>query len=80
MDCPCGSGCNLCKNGKIEITGCPLERVDWKIRQVILHSDIYEKGLPVVAGGQLDQTQWFLEAHWFIMAEKSYWKKKFGIF
>jgi len=80
MDCPCGTGCDDCSNGKIEITGCPLEILDWDISQVVMHADIYEKGLPVVAGGQLDQTQWFLEAFSFIMAEKNYWKKKLRIF
>jgi len=80
MDCPCGTGCEDCVNGKLEITDCPLEFLTWDINQVIMHSDIYEKGTPVAGTCQLDQTQWFLSAHHFIVAEKAFWKKKLRLF
>ena len=41
---------------------------------------LYEKGLPPVAGGSLDQTQAFIEAAEFIFAEEAKYKKKLGIF
>ena len=70
----------MCENGKIKITQCPLNLITPDVGQAIMHAELFEKGMPVVAGGQLDQTQWFLCVYYFVMNEKAFWKKKFGIF
>lgn len=43
------------------------------------YARLYEKGLPPVAGGALDQAAAFVEACDFIWQEEMYWKKKLGI-
>lgn len=66
-----GNGCKQCQNGTIKITQCPLEIVTADIWEVIDMASLYlDHGLPPVAGGQLDQTQGFLEAARFIANEK----------
>jgi len=47
---------------------------------VIKLAHLYEKGLPPVAGGSLDQTQQFIFAADFIFSEEAKYKKKLGIF
>jgi hypothetical protein len=81
MTCPnCeGKGCNECKEGKIDIIQCPLELITNDIWQAIYFAELYEKGLPPVAGGALEQTKSFLDAAQFIMNEKAYWKSNLGI-
>ena len=41
---------------------------------------LFEKGLPPVAGGVLDQAKIFVEAATFIFREQNYWKNKLGVF
>ena len=81
MDCfNCGgSGCELCLDGKIEITQCPLELITDDIWDAIRFAELYEKGLPPVLGGALDQANIFIGAARFIFGEKNYWKRKLGI-
>lgn len=81
MDCPmCGGrGCRRCRAGKIEITGCPILKVEPETWEIIKFTRLYEKGLPPVAGGALDQAKGFIDAAGFIFAEERYWKKKLGI-
>jgi len=43
-------------------------------------ADLYDKGLPPVAGGALDQAQIFVEAARMIFAERTFWKKKLKLF
>lgn len=40
---------------------------------------MYEKGLPPVAGGALDQAKCFIDAAMFIFNEKTYWDNKLGV-
>lgn len=76
-----GTGCNECnKTGFLSITSCPLELITNDIYEVIKLAELYEKGLPPVAGGALDQAKIFIEAAMFIFSEKAYWKRKLGIF
>lgn len=82
MVCPgCeGRGCEECKNtGGIDITECPLNLITNDVWQVIRFTELFEKGLPPVAGGTLDQTMNFIETAMFVMSETAYWKKKLGI-
>lgn len=53
MMCPAceGEGCVECKDGQIDITECPLELITEDIWQVIRFAELYEKGLPPIAGG-----------------------------
>jgi len=41
-------------------------------------AEIFEKGLPPVTGGQLDQAKSFIDAAYFIFNEITYWKNKTG--
>jgi len=76
-----GSGCEECNNqGTVEITQCPLELVTPDVWEIIRLVEFYEKGLPPVAGGTLNQAKVFNDAAMFVMKEKNYWKAKLGIF
>ena len=46
---------------------------------IIQMAELYEKGLPPIAGGQLDQAKSFVDAAYFIFNEIQYWKYKMGI-
>lgn len=63
IECPScnGSGCDHCNQGAIKITGCPNDYCR-KIADATHLIDLYERGLPPVAGGALDQAAWFIEA------------------
>jgi len=41
---------------------------------------MYEKGLPPVAGGVLDQSQSFIDAHRLLTSDQQTLKRKMGIF
>ena len=47
--------------GMLKINGCP-NNYCRSIAPVATLIDLFEKGLPPVAGGSLDQAAWFLEA------------------
>lgn len=56
-----GAGCEKCNHGMIGVVGCPMtECAD--VAYAVHLCDLFEKGLPPIAGGALDQTVWFLEA------------------
>ena len=42
-------------------------------------AELFEKGLPPVHGGVLDQAQIFLDAARFIWAEQARWRAELGI-
>jgi hypothetical protein len=82
MECLCcgGAGCGECSDsGLIKITDCPLKVVSDDVWEVIGYAELYEKGLPPVAGGALDQCRNFIDAANFIFQEKQYWKNRLGI-
>ena len=82
LECPgCnGFGCSECDDvGSIDIIECPLNIIDYATRDVIEYAILYEKGLPPIAGGALDQTANFIEAAAFVFAERAKWKAKLGI-
>jgi len=60
----CGeTGCDECnQTGRITITGCPLRFIDDDIWNVIELCRLYDKGLPPIAGGSLDQMRAFIVA------------------
>ncbi len=69
-----------CKDGKIDITECPLNIITEDVWQIIRFAELYENGLPPIAGGALDQAKVFIDASQFVMNEKAYWKAKLEIF
>jgi len=73
-------GCNDCRQtGKWELTQCPLEILTPDVLQTIELAELYEKGLPPVAGGVLDQANIFIESCRFIFRIEAVLKKKLGI-
>lgn len=63
IQCPCcnGAGCEECAFGDFVVKGCPNEYCSSVVSAASL-VDLFEKGLPPIAGGALDQSVWFLEA------------------
>lgn len=73
-------GCPECGgSGQIKITDCPEKLITPDIWEAIEMTEFWEKGLPPVAGGVLEQTHIFVCMARIIMAEKNYWKNKLGI-
>lgn len=72
-------GCDDCGNrGYIQLTSCP-QRATGDAHAVIEAASLYEKGLPLVTGGQLDQPSWFLHACRFLWGEQARLKRILGI-
>ena len=63
----------------MKITCCPLEYITEDVWEVIQYAELYEKGLPPVAGGALDQAKNFTEAASYIFRLKAYWENKLGV-
>lgn len=82
MVCPgCeGRGCKGCdEKGEIDITECPLETITNDVREIIALTELFQKGLPPISGGTLEQAKVFVEAARFIIGEEQRWKNKLGI-
>ena len=76
-----GFDCSECEHtGRTKITCCPLDYISSDVWEVIKFAGLYEKGLPPVAGGALDQAANFIEAANYIFSIQSYWKNKLGAF
>jgi len=74
-----GVGCKECNGiGRFRLLQCPKELIDGATMDIIQMAELYEKGLPPVAGGQLDQAKSFVDAAYFIFNEIRYWKNKMG--
>ena len=72
--------CDACgKTGRMVIEGCPEKLITPDIWEAIMLADLWEKGIPPVAGGSLDQARVFVLAANFIFADKNRWKKELGI-
>lgn len=63
----------------MNMTQCPLEVITRDTWDVIEAAGFYEKGLPPVAGGMLDQAWCFAQAARFVWAEERNWKRKLRI-
>lgn len=61
------------------MTGCPKEYVTSDVWDVLEGAELYEKGLPPVAGGIVDQCKCFTQSCRMIWREQRYWKNKLGI-
>jgi hypothetical protein len=56
-----GGGCDQCDQGIFRVEGCPNRFCDG-LGQFVELVDLFDEGLPPVAGGALDQAASFLEA------------------
>jgi len=75
-----GRGCDVCLYiGCYPVVDCPIKYIDDEIWSVIEYAMLYEKGLPPIAGGALDQAHSFVDAARFVHNEMNYWKKKLKI-
>jgi hypothetical protein len=63
IECPAcnGTGCDECTNGNWILKGCPNRYCD-SIGQFVSMADLFNEGLPPVAGGSLDQSASFVDA------------------
>lgn len=76
-----GKGCDECGgSGFTEITGCPQRELTHDIFELAEFSELYSKGLPPVAGGALDQTKSFVDAHRQLTRDQQTLKRTLGIF
>jgi len=62
------------------LTSCPRNQLGRSTIDLIESSDMYSKGLPPVAGGVLDQSQSFIDAHRLLTSDQQTLKRKMGIF
>jgi hypothetical protein len=72
IECPScsGEGCDECRLGQVSITGCPNSYCT-SVVSVTGLVDLFEKGLPPVGGGALDQAVWFIEAARFLRNDEA---------
>lgn len=77
VECPIcgGDGCDECDGGEYAVTSCPKLLVDSELVETIELAGMYEKGLPPVEGGVLDQSHWFAAACRFIWSEQARLKR-----
>ena len=74
------NNCSVCGGtGRMAITDCPEKFITPDIWQFIQIADLWEKGIPPIAGGSLEQSQNFVFATGFYFGEKQHWKNKLGI-
>jgi len=60
----------------INITSCPLDYIPAVVWETFELAELFEKGLPPIAGGVLDQAENFLAACRQIETEMSHWQRK----
>lgn len=65
-----GVGCENCNQGVVAIIGCP-SRACTGVGSVCQLIDLFDKGLPPIAGGALDQSASFLAAVSILHNEES---------
>jgi hypothetical protein len=71
-------GCQECDGtGTFKITDCPQRWIDEWVWQMIELADLYEKGLPPLAGGVLDQAAYFVRFAKRVMDESAQYKMEF---
>ena len=72
IECPAcdGNGCDECNLGAIKIMGCP-NTFCREVTQAVNLADLFEKGMPPISGGALDQSAWFIESVRVLSNEES---------
>ncbi len=81
ITCPAceGAACDECKEGWIDLPCCPQRYPGLEWGEFRHYAVLYEKGLPPVTGGALEQSHWFTDACRFYWGEQSFWKAKLGV-
>jgi hypothetical protein len=74
-----GDGCDRCGGGTVRIEQCPKQIIDAATSRFLHHLTLYERGVPPVAGGSLDQCHAFNEAAVFALFERRYWRSQMGM-
>jgi hypothetical protein len=71
IECPScdGHGCSECNGGHFEIDGCPNSFCSSVVDSLDVF-DLWEKGVPPIAGGTLDQSVSFIRAARFFDSEE----------
>jgi len=71
IECPAchGHGCKECREGHFEIDGCPNEFCSSVVDSLDVF-DLWEKGMPPIVGGTLDQSVSFVRAAKFFDSEE----------
>lgn len=72
IECPScnGGGCVDCKDGCIVVSGCP-NKFCASISSTIPLIDLFNKGLPPISGGALDQSASFIAASQYFSAQEN---------
>jgi hypothetical protein len=77
----CGGNAAACEecsgSGTFDILDCPQRLIDDWVWQMIELAEMYEKGLPPVAGGVLDQAAYFVRFAKRVMDESAPYKMEF---
>ena len=75
-----GGGCQACdKNGWWLLTSCPQQLIDGDMCDLLNLADLYEKGLPPIAGGALDQSKAFTDSCHLIWHDVAQFKNEKGV-
>lgn len=75
-----GKGCDDCgTSGFLTLTKCPNRELTSEVIDLVEFSDLYATGLPPIAGGALDQTKSFLDAHRQLSNDQHTIKRALGI-
>lgn len=72
IECPCcdGKGCDECEFGKVNVKGCPCQYIA-PVADISGLADLFDKGVPPITGGALDQAFSFTQAIRFLRIEES---------
>jgi hypothetical protein len=81
LECPecSGRGCKNCDDGYWELRECPGKFIGQQFHKAKQFADLAKRGILPVAGGAMDQTQWFLDFCQFYWSESAYWRAKLGL-
>jgi hypothetical protein len=64
--------CNVCDGaGHTELRTCPKMSVSGDVWGMMLQVELFEKGMPPLAGGSLDQTEAFLDVMEFVWSQRA---------
>lgn len=69
VDCPACGG-----TGRYSFPGCPLQQLPAQTWEIIELACLWDKGLPPVAGGSMDQSRAFVAAARFVLADRDMWR------
>ncbi len=73
LTCPIcnGAGCDECDDGFTIMTDCPLLYIGNDASMYMRFTRLFDKGMPPIAGGVLDQANKFIEAVEYISQQEA---------